>query len=55
MFKLLHIVFTLLKNSSMYAYICILLGKVRTLLIWADELLSKMWVAWNVEWMEWSG
>ena len=30
-------------NSSMYAYICILLGKDRTLLEWADKLLSKMW------------
>ena len=29
-------------NSSMYAYIYILLGKVRTLLEWAKGLLSKM-------------
>ena len=29
-------------NSSMYAYIYILLGKVRTLLEWADWPLSKM-------------
>ena len=29
-------------NSSMYANIYILLGKVRTLLEWAEELLSKM-------------
>ena len=38
----------------MYAYICILLGKVRTLLKWADELLSKMWDAWT-GWIGWSG
>ena len=30
-------------NSRMYAYMYILLGKVRTLLEWADELLSKKW------------
>ena len=29
-------------NSSMYAFIYILLGKVRTLLEWAVGLLSKM-------------
>ena len=29
-------------NSSMYANIYILLGKVRTLLEWADGLLSQM-------------
>ena len=34
-------------NSTRYAYKYILLGKVRTLLEWDDELLSKMldWVA----------
>ena len=53
-----HLLFTLLctiqtalhsLNSSKYAYNLHILGKVRTLLEWADGLLSKM----LCEWMDW--
>ena len=42
-------------NRSMFVFIyciflyCILLGKVRTLLGWAEELLGKKWNGWVME------
>ena len=53
----LFILIKLLCSSSMYVCLYILpiyIGRVRTLLIWADELLSKMlggWSGWIGKWI----
>ena len=47
LFNCLNTILTALHclNSSMYAHI--LLGKVRTLLEWADEQWQKSWMEWS--------